>query len=86
MNKTLTTLYQNLDTENIDSNFQFILFGGTGDLAHNKIIPAFYNLVARDILTNKYTIIATGRRYKNKNEYLAALYKSLKNKKKKNRF
>ncbi|ADO76679.1 glucose-6-phosphate dehydrogenase [Halanaerobium praevalens] len=83
MNKTLTTLYQNLDTENIDSNFQFILFGGTGDLAHNKIIPAFYNLVARDILTNKYTIIATGRRYKNKNEYLAALYKSLKNKKKK---
>ncbi|KXS47224.1 MAG: glucose-6-phosphate 1-dehydrogenase, partial [Halanaerobium sp. T82-1] len=66
MNETLDKLYKNPDNKNIEENFQFILFGGTGDLAHNKIIPAFYNLAAKDILPNQYTIIATGRRYDNK--------------------
>jgi len=82
VNETLDKLYKNPDNnKNIEENFQFILFGGTGDLAHNKIIPAFYNLAAKDILPNQYTIIATGRRYDNKKEYLDALYNSLVNKK-----
>jgi len=84
VNETLDKLYKNPDNnKNIEENFQFILFGGTGDLAHNKIIPAFYNLAAKDILPNQYTIIATGRRYDNKKEYLDALYNSLVNKKEK---
>ncbi|MFN2340105.1 MAG: glucose-6-phosphate dehydrogenase [Halanaerobium sp.] len=81
MNKTNDKLYNNPDDKNIEDNFQFILFGGTGDLAHNKIIPAFYNLAAKDVLPDKYTVIATGRRYDNKKDYLKALYNSLQNKK-----
>lgn len=81
MNNTINELYKNPDDKDIKENFQFILFGGTGDLAHNKIIPAFYNLAAKDILPDKYKIIATGRRYDSKNEYLDALYNSLVNKK-----
>ncbi len=83
MNKTINELYKNPDDKNIKENFQFILFGGTGDLTHNKIIPAFYNLAAKDILPDKYTIIATGRRYDNKTDYLDALYNSLVSKKEK---
>lgn len=83
MNKTTDKLYKNPDDKNIEDNFQFILFGGTGDLAHNKIIPAFYNLAAKNILPDKYTIIATGRRYDNETDYLEALYNSLQNKKEK---
>ncbi len=83
MNKTIDKLYNNPDDKNIEDNFQFILFGGTGDLAHNKIIPAFYNLAAKDILPDQYRLIATGRRYDNKNDYLEALYNSLNDKKEK---
>ncbi|MFP4199769.1 MAG: glucose-6-phosphate dehydrogenase, partial [Halanaerobium sp.] len=50
MDKTIDKLIKNPDDKNIKNKFQFILFGGTGDLAHNKIIPAFYNLEAKDIL------------------------------------
>ncbi|RCW53333.1 glucose-6-phosphate dehydrogenase [Halanaerobium sp. ST460_2HS_T2] len=83
MNKTADRLYRSPEDKNIENNFQFILFGGTGDLAHNKIIPAFYNLAAKNILPDNYTIIATGRRYDNKNEYLNNLYSSIENKKEK---
>ncbi|MFW6251870.1 MAG: glucose-6-phosphate dehydrogenase [Halanaerobium sp.] len=83
MDKTIDKLIKNPDDKNIKNKFQFILFGGTGDLAHNKIIPAFYNLAAKDILPDNYTIIATGRRYDNKNDYLNDLYSSLENKKEK---
>ncbi|MFW6280774.1 MAG: glucose-6-phosphate dehydrogenase [Halanaerobium sp.] len=80
--QTLEKLYKNPHEKNISSNFQFILFGGTGDLAHNKIMPAFYNLVEKDILPQHFTLLATGRRYNSKKEYLDAIYSSLNNKKK----
>lgn len=81
MNSDLENFLTDRDDKNIEENFQFILFGGTGDLAHNKIIPAFYNLAAKDILPEKFTLLATGRRYDSKKEYLNALYKTLKGKK-----
>ncbi|MFW5891567.1 MAG: glucose-6-phosphate dehydrogenase, partial [bacterium] len=80
--QTLEKLYKNPHEKNISSNFQFILFGGTGDLAHNKIMPAFYNLVEKDILPQHFTLLATGRRYNSKKEYLDAIYSSLNSKKK----
>lgn len=83
LNKTLDKLYNSPVDKNIKGNFQFILFGGTGDLAHNKIIPAFYNLAVKNILPDQYTIFATGRRYDSEQEYLEALYSSLQNKKEK---
>ncbi len=39
----------------------FIIFGGTGDLAKRKIIPALYNLFLGDRLPEKFAIIGTGR-------------------------
>lgn len=81
MENTLDKLYKAPNDKNIENNFQFILFGGTGDLAHNKIIPAFYNLAEKGILPDNYTIIATGRRYDSENDYFEALYNSLQNKK-----
>lgn len=83
MKNNFEEIYQKSEDKNIKNNFQFILFGGTGDLANNKIIPAFYNLVSKGILPDKYKIIATGRRYDSQNDYLKALYNSLKNKKEK---
>lgn len=83
MKQTINELYNKTDDKNINANFQFVLFGGTGDLAQNKIIPAFYNLAEKNILSDKYSIIATGRRYDNKSDYLEALYQSLANKKEK---
>src|SRR6056297_3231665 len=80
--KTIERLYKNPHEKNINSNFQYILFGGTGDLAHNKIIPAFYNLVEKDIIPQNFTIVATGRRYNSKKEYVDALYDSINKKKK----
>jgi glucose-6-phosphate 1-dehydrogenase len=77
----INNLVKDKDQKYIENNFQFILFGGTGDLAHNKIIPAFYNLAAKNILPPNYNLIATGRRYENQAEYLQALYNSLKAKK-----
>ena len=81
MNARIIKKLQQIEKEkNIEDNFQFILFGGTGDLAHNKIMPAFYNMLKKDILPEDFTIIATGRRYDSQREYLAAIKKSLSSK------
>lgn len=39
----------------------FIIFGGTGDLAKRKIIPALYNLFLENRLPDKFSVIGTGR-------------------------
>jgi len=56
---------------------QFIIFGGTGDLTHRKLIPAFYNLLDQGLLPEEFSIVATGRSIDNREEYLASLYQSL---------
>ncbi|WP_211205760.1 glucose-6-phosphate dehydrogenase [Orenia marismortui] len=56
---------------------QIIIFGGTGDLTHRKLIPAFYNLLEDDLLPEEFTIVATGRCIDNREEYLKSLYNSL---------
>ncbi len=57
--------------------YQFVIFGGTGDLSNRKLLPAFYDLLAANLLPADYTIIALGRRYDNQAEYLADIYNSL---------
>lgn len=39
-----------------------VIFGGTGDLAHRKIIPALYNLANDKLLPEDFAIVAVGRR------------------------
>jgi glucose-6-phosphate 1-dehydrogenase len=42
--------------------FTIIIFGATGDLAHRKILPAFYALAQQHLLPEQYHIIGFARR------------------------
>ncbi len=53
-----------------------IVFGGCGDLAMRKIMPALYYRHASGQLPKKGRIIATGREHYSKAQYLAALQRS----------
>jgi glucose-6-phosphate 1-dehydrogenase len=38
-----------------------VIFGGTGDLAHRKLLPAFYNLAHEGALPERFNLIAVSR-------------------------
>jgi glucose-6-phosphate 1-dehydrogenase len=38
-----------------------VIFGGTGDLAHRKLLPAFYNLAHEGALPERFNLIAIAR-------------------------
>jgi glucose-6-phosphate 1-dehydrogenase len=40
----------------------FVLFGGTGDLAHRKVVPALFQLWRTNLLPHELSIVAIGRR------------------------
>lgn len=40
----------------------FIIFGGSGDLAHRKLYPALFNLYRNSLLSEKFAVIGTARR------------------------
>ncbi len=50
-----------------------IIFGGTGDLSHRKLIPAIYNLYASKKIHEDFKIIAIGRRKITVDEYKKSL-------------
>ncbi len=39
-----------------------VIFGGSGDLARRKLVPAVYNLLLDGVLPSNYAILATGRK------------------------
>ena len=39
-----------------------VIFGGSGDLAKRKLVPAVYNLLLDGVLPPNYAILATGRK------------------------
>ena len=47
----------------------FIIFGGTGDLAKRKLIPAIYSLMYEEKLPKNFTIVSIGRQKKTYDEY-----------------
>ncbi len=49
------------------------IFGGTGDLAYRKLIPAAYNLFHRGLLGSDFKIIAIGRRDYRNEDYIAVI-------------
>ncbi len=51
------------------SPFVMIIFGATGDLARNKLIPALFSLFKRGQLGNKFYIIGFARREMNNAEF-----------------
>ena len=55
-------LREGLRLERMPDPFVFVLFGGTGDLAHRKVIPALYQLWRTNLLPHEFMLIAIGRR------------------------
>ncbi|MFW6279243.1 MAG: glucose-6-phosphate dehydrogenase [Bacillota bacterium] len=52
----------------------FVIFGGTGDLACRKLLPAVYDLLAGDILEENFEIVAIGRSSEDRQDYLEHIY------------
>ena len=51
-------------TKAFQEPFVLVIFGGSGDLAYQKIYPALYDIAEKGLLpSTKYAIVATGRRY-----------------------
>lgn len=49
--------------------FIFVIFGGTGDLAQNKLVPALFSLYQRKQISKNFYIIGFSRRDLGDNEY-----------------
>ena len=54
---------------NIDQSCIFIIFGGTGDLTHRKLLPALYKLQKHDLLPEHFAVVSVGRRAKSDEDY-----------------
>lgn len=55
-----------------------VIFGGTGDLTHRKLLPAIYNLRHTEKLTDNFAIVSIGRRNLTNEEYRNQVFSSLK--------
>jgi glucose-6-phosphate 1-dehydrogenase len=51
--------------------FDLVLFGGTGDLAMRKLLPALYRRMAAGVLTNSTRIVGAARSELSRQDYLA---------------
>lgn len=58
-------------------SFVMIIFGGTGDLSHRKLLPALYQLYINNQL-DRFSIIGMGRREKTDLAYRADINESIK--------
>lgn len=54
-----------------------VIFGGTGDLTHRKLMPALYNLIQDRLLPENFAVVAVGRRDKTEEEYKKDIYDSV---------
>ncbi|QQL49583.1 glucose-6-phosphate dehydrogenase [Mucilaginibacter ginkgonis] len=54
-----------------------VIFGGTGDLAKRKLIPAFYNLYNDGWMPDKFAIVGLGRTELNDDQYRDRLFEGL---------
>ena len=54
-----------------------VIFGGTGDLAHRKLLPAIYNLAHEGALPERFNLIAVSRSEMDNDEYRRAARESI---------
>lgn len=47
---------------NLPGPCTLVIFGGSGDLARRKLVPAVYNLLLDGVLPSHYAVLGTGRR------------------------
>jgi glucose-6-phosphate 1-dehydrogenase len=55
-----------------------VIFGGTGDLAHRKLLPAIYNLAHEGALPERFNLIAVSRSEMSDDDYRATMRDSIK--------
>jgi glucose-6-phosphate 1-dehydrogenase len=67
-----------IDSSTNKSKTTMVIFGGTGDLTHRKLIPAIYQLHINGFLPEDFTAISIGRRDKTTEEYREDLLSSIK--------
>ena len=54
-----------------------VIFGGTGDLAHRKLLPALYNLAHEGALPERFELIGVARRNQEHEDFQAASRESI---------
>ena len=54
-----------------------VIFGGTGDLTHRKLMPSLYNLFQQNVLPDNFAIAAVGRRKYSNEEYRSQVRESI---------
>lgn len=55
-----------------------VIFGGTGDLTHRKLMPALYNLVYDKLMPQCFAVVCVGRREMSQENYRNGIHESLK--------
>lgn len=61
-----------------DMSALMVIFGGTGDLANRKLIPALYNLIYDQRLPMYFAIVAVGRKDMSHEQYRRDIFEQLK--------
>lgn len=67
----------NKENRNNDLSAIMVIFGGTGDLTHRKLMPALYNLVYEKLLPEHFAIVSVGRKEKDLEQYRNEVFESL---------
>ena len=70
-------LREGLRLERVPDPSVVVLFGGTGDLAHRKVVPALYHLWRTNLLPHEFVLLAIGRRPFDDESYREEIHKSL---------
>jgi glucose-6-phosphate 1-dehydrogenase len=62
-------LREGLTRERVVDPCIFVVFGGTGDLAHKKLLPALYHLSRADLLPRGFAIVGYASEHLNDDQY-----------------
>ena len=63
--------------EKVPDPLTLVIFGGTGDLAHRKLVPALYSLMTSKLMPKQFAIVGFGRSDKDNDEYRQGLRESV---------
>ncbi len=75
--RTANLLRAGLRLEKVPDPCAIVIFGGTGDLSHRKILPALYNLTRAGLLPAEQSVVAFARRPYTDDAYRAEMAQSV---------
>ena len=75
--RTPNALRAGLRLEKVPDPCSVVIFGGTGDLSHRKILPALYNLTRAGLLPAEQTVVGFARRPYTDDVYRAEMAESV---------